>query len=100
MSKIYSFKAIQIIPAGLEAVWNFFSDPENLAVITPKQLDFKITGLHHKIMHTGQVIEYTIKPLFGIPVYRMTEITHVQYKKYLHRKYDNIILTLHECGVN
>jgi ligand-binding SRPBCC domain-containing protein len=81
MSKVYSLKAVQIIPADLENAWDFFSNPGNLALITPTQLDFKIIGHHHHTMYAGQLIEYTIKPLFGIPLYWMTEITHVKYKE-------------------
>ncbi|MCG7858958.1 SRPBCC family protein, partial [Flavihumibacter sediminis] len=33
-------------------------------------------------MYPGQIIEYTVKPLFGIPLYWMTEITHVEEGKY------------------
>jgi hypothetical protein len=33
-------------------------------------------------MYTGQIIEYTVKPIAGIPLYWMTEITHVEDKKY------------------
>jgi ligand-binding SRPBCC domain-containing protein len=33
-------------------------------------------------MYAGQIIEYTVKPLLGIPIYWMTEITHVVEKKY------------------
>ncbi|HMX41742.1 MAG TPA: SRPBCC family protein, partial [Saprospiraceae bacterium] len=29
-------------------------------------------------MYAGQIITYTIKPLLGIPLFWMTEITHVQ----------------------
>jgi ligand-binding SRPBCC domain-containing protein len=29
-------------------------------------------------MYAGQIIEYTVKPVLGIPVYWMTEITHVE----------------------
>ena len=82
MSKVYSLKTVQIIPAGLEEAWNFFSNPENLAVITPKQLGFSMVSHHHNTMYAGQLIEYTIKPLFGISLYWMTEITHVQNKEY------------------
>jgi ligand-binding SRPBCC domain-containing protein len=82
MSKVYSLKTVQIIPAGLEEAWNFFSNPENLAAITPKQLGFSMVSHHHNTMYAGQLIEYTIKPLFGISLYWMTEITHVQDKEY------------------
>ncbi len=33
-------------------------------------------------MYAGQLITYTIAPLLGIPLFWMTEITHVQDKKY------------------
>ena len=33
-------------------------------------------------MYAGQLIEYTVKPLFGIPLYWMTEITHVKDMQY------------------
>lgn len=37
---------------------------------------------HGKKMYPGQVIEYTVRPIFGLPVYWMTEITHVQEPMY------------------
>jgi ligand-binding SRPBCC domain-containing protein len=33
-------------------------------------------------MYPGQVIEYTVKPVLGIPLYWMTEITHVKEGEY------------------
>ena len=33
-------------------------------------------------MYPGQIIEYKVKPVLGIPLYWMTEITHVEHKKY------------------
>ena len=45
----------------IEEVFAFFSDPENLGLITPQNLDFKIiTPLPIK-MQEGQLIDYTIK---------------------------------------
>jgi len=69
MSRVYSLKAIQIIDTSLENAWDFFSSAGNLAAITPASLGFKIRS-HHKgeIMYAGQVIEYTVKPLLGIPI--------------------------------
>ena len=83
MSKVYSLKAVQVIHTNIDDAWNFFSNPANLAAITPKALGFKIISAHHgETMYAGQLIEYTITPLFGIPVYWMTEITHVLPKQY------------------
>lgn len=83
MSKVYSLKAVQHIPVDINTAWDFFSKPENLNSITPKNLGFKIISEpYSKDMYAGQVIEYTVKPLFGIPLYWMTEITHVKDKEY------------------
>jgi len=67
----------------MEEAWDFFSSPANLQKITPEKLGFKIVSKHHgEKMYAGQIIEYYVKPLFGIPLYWMTEITHVADKKY------------------
>lgn len=83
MSKVYSLKTIQKIPISLDQAWDFFSRPDNLKDITPSNLGFQIISQHHgDTMYPGQVIEYTVKPILGIPLYWMTEITHVSDKKY------------------
>jgi ligand-binding SRPBCC domain-containing protein len=83
MSKVYSLKTIQKLPITLEQAWDFFSSPANLKEITPDNLGFKIVSQHHgDKMYSGQIIEYTVSPVLGIPMYWMTEITHVEDKKY------------------
>ncbi|MCP9750165.1 SRPBCC family protein [Ferruginibacter sp. HRS2-29] len=83
MSKVYSFKTTQIIPAPLSEIWDFFSSADNLEDITPKDMGFQvISRFSGNKIYAGQVIEYTVRPLPGIPVYWMTEITHVEKHKY------------------
>ncbi len=83
MSKVYRLKKVQNIPGSLDKAWDFFSSPGNLQTITPDRLGFKIISRYHREkMYAGQVIEYNVSPLLGIPLYWMTEITHVQDKKY------------------
>ena len=41
-----------------------------------------INDLFSDTMYEGQIIEYTVRPVFGIPLYWMTEITHVRDKIY------------------
>ena len=83
MNKVYSIKTIQKLPISLEQAWYFFSSPSNLKEITPDNLGFKIISQHHgDTMYAGQIIEYTVSPVLGIPMYWMTEITHVEDKKY------------------
>jgi ligand-binding SRPBCC domain-containing protein len=82
MSKVYSLQKIQFIPEKIEKVWDFFSSPKNLKNITPPHLGFNILSDNEDKMYAGQIVEYTVKPLLGIPLYWMTEITHVEPMKY------------------
>ena len=79
----HSIKTIQKIPISLDKAWDFFSNPGNLQAITPDNMGFKVISQHHgDIMYAGQIIEYTVKPVLGIPLYWMTEITQVKDKAY------------------
>jgi ligand-binding SRPBCC domain-containing protein len=83
MSKVYSLKTVQNIPLSLEETWDFFSSPANLQKITPSEMGFEIISKHHGTkMYPGQLIEYKVRPVLGIPLYWMTEITHVQDQKF------------------
>lgn len=79
----HSIKTVQKIPISLEEAWAFFSNPANLQAITPSNMGFKVISKHHgEKMYAGQIIEYTVKPVLGIPLYWMTEITQVKDKEY------------------
>ena len=83
MSKVYSIKTTQYIPTDIATAWDFFSKPNNLKTITPPHLGFEIISKNHgPEMYAGQIIEYTVKPILGIPLYWMTEITHVVQQEY------------------
>ena len=80
---VYSIKTVQKIPVSLEKAWEFFSTPANLQIITPSNMGFRVISKHHgEKMYAGQIIEYKVKPLLGISIYWMTEITQVEDKKY------------------
>ena len=52
--------------------------PKNLKQITPDYMGFKIvSGLSEKI-YAGQIIQYIVTPILGIPTKWVTEITHVK----------------------
>ena len=79
----HSIKTVQKIPVTIEEAWKFFSSYANLQEITPANMGFKIISKHHgESMYTGQVIEYKVSPILNIPMYWMTEITHVEELKY------------------
>ena len=75
----HSIKTVQKIPVSLEKAWNYFSDPANLQAITPDNMGFTVISKYQgDMMYAGQIIEYKVSPFLGIPVYWMTEITHVK----------------------
>jgi ligand-binding SRPBCC domain-containing protein len=74
----YTFKAEQFLNTDLETAWSFFSSAKNLALITPPELEFKIhTHLDDQEIYEAMIIDYTVKPLFGIPLKWRTEICEV-----------------------
>jgi ligand-binding SRPBCC domain-containing protein len=76
---VYSIKAVQRIPVSLDKAWAFFSDQANLQAITPLNFKFTVISKHHgNAIYPGQIIEYKVSPLLGIPLYWMTEIMHVK----------------------
>ena len=79
---IYRLKTIQNLPISKSEAWNFLSDPKNLKRITPDYMGFKIiSGAEEKIF-AGQIIQYIVTPVFGIPTRWVTEITHVDKDNY------------------
>ena len=61
--QVFKLQYIQIIKSDINKVFDFFSNPENLSIITPSRLDFKILTPTPIAMKEGQLIDYTIKIL-------------------------------------
>lgn len=80
----YQIKTLQKLPISLAQAWDFFSSPANLKEITPSHLGFAITSGYAAgdKMYAGMIITYKVKPLLGIPLSWMTEITHVKDGEY------------------
>jgi ligand-binding SRPBCC domain-containing protein len=76
--KIYELRRTQFIPTTLDKAWAFFSSPDNLKKITPEHMGFQITNTPKETMHQGQIITYFVKPIAGIPLRWVTEITTVK----------------------
>ncbi len=79
---VHTLECSQVISTSVERAWDFFSDPRNLARITPPELDFTIRNDLPDRMYAGMMIEYRVRPLFGLPARWVTEITHVEAGKY------------------
>ena len=72
--KTFEINMKQYINKPLEVVFEFFSKPENLEMITPKSLSFNILTPTPIKMEKGSLIDYTIR-LFGIPIHWRTLIS-------------------------
>ena len=80
--KTYRLERITDLPATLEEAWAFFSDPANLAVLTPPEMDFQIkTKLRKGEFYTGMRIAYTVSPFGGIRLKWVSEIVAAEHCK-------------------
>lgn len=79
----YQFIREQKIKASIDAVWDFISSPVNLKKVTPGYMGFDITsGNLPEKMYPGMIISYKVRPLLGIKMTWVTEITHIREKEY------------------
>ncbi len=75
----YQLKKTQQLNCDIETAWVFFSAPENLSRITPKEMNFIVKSSVKGVpMHEGMVIDYTVSPLLNIPLKWKTRITQVE----------------------
>ena len=80
--KIYTLHKTQKLPISPEKAWEFLSNPKNLKIITPDYISFNIVSPIDRPLYTGQIIQYIVTPLLGIKTKWVSEITHIEDKKY------------------
>ena len=80
--RIYRLKKSQKLPITIDEAWAFFSNPENLKIITPDYMGFNIVNPEKSKMYSGQIIKYKVSPLFNIKMNWVTEISHVKENKF------------------
>ena len=81
-SGIYTLTSEQILPISLEKAWEFFTHPNNLDRITPKEMQFEITNNPPDTTYLGQIITYKIGILPMVKSNWVTEITHFVDRKF------------------
>lgn len=75
---MYQLRREQLVKTDLQTCWDFFSSPKNLSKITPSYMGFDILTDVPEKMYEGMMIAYQVRPLFGIPMEWITEITHIK----------------------
>ena len=80
--KVHTLTRTQVVHAELEECWAFFSNPGNLSRITPPSVDFRVLSDVPEKIYAGLMIHYRVRPLFGIPMRWLTEITQVRELEY------------------
>ncbi|MFB6319682.1 hypothetical protein [Saccharicrinis sp. FJH54] len=67
-----------IVKTSLQKAWEFIHNPENLNLITPEDMDFRIVSDLPESMFNGLTIAYRVKiPVLGITDW-LTEIKHIR----------------------
>ena len=79
---MHVLKTTQQLPISLDEAWDFFSSPRNLSEITPARMGFYILSELPEKMYPGLIISYIVKPVAGIPVKWVTEISQVREKEF------------------
>lgn len=74
---MYQIKRTQFVKTDLATCWDFFSSPNNLQVITPDYMGFKVLTTVPEKMYEGLMIAYKVSPVMKIPLNWVTEIKYV-----------------------
>jgi len=78
----YTLYREQQLNCDIKTAWEFFSSPQNLAKITPKNMGFTVLSKNQdEPIYEGMVINYTVSPLLGIPLKWQTKIIQVDFEK-------------------
>lgn len=75
---LHEYTTKLFLPISIEQAWDFFSAPKNLSIITPPELQIRIRSkLKDERIYDGMLIDYSVKPLLGIPLHWQTKIDFV-----------------------
>jgi uncharacterized protein YbjT (DUF2867 family)/ligand-binding SRPBCC domain-containing protein len=64
---LHTLTASQLVPHPHDEVFAFFAEPGNLARLTPPAMQFEFLTDDRR-MHPGLILDYRLRPLFGVPV--------------------------------
>ncbi|WP_291149994.1 SRPBCC family protein [Flavobacterium sp. UBA7680] len=79
---IHQLKRTQQLYCDTASAWIFFSSPNNLSRITPKDMGFiVVSDLPNETIYEGMIIDYIVSPLLRIPLKWQTKIVQVDHEK-------------------
>lgn len=74
----YQLYREQQLHCDMETAWQFFSSPMNLSKITPDDMRFTVlSDYNDEQIYEGMIIDYTVSPIFRIPLKWQTKISQV-----------------------
>jgi ligand-binding SRPBCC domain-containing protein len=79
---MYQLRRQQLVRTDLQTCWEFFSAPQNLAVIMPDYMRFRVLTEQPPAIYEGLMIAYKVSPVLGIPLKWITEIKTVRDKTF------------------
>lgn len=80
--KLFRLQRTQRLAITGEKAWWFFSDPANLTAITPPWLGLEVVSDLPGEMYPGMIVSYRVRPVAGVPVTWITEISQVRRPAY------------------
>lgn len=76
--RTFTLEREQIVDTDIKQAWDFFSSPDNLSLITPSYLNFKVLSpKSREKVYSGMRISYKVHPILGIPMKWVTRIEDV-----------------------
>lgn len=65
------------LPITIDEAWSFFSNPNNLGKIMPKNMAFKVIEGATLPLYEGQIIQYSVSPFPFFKTTWISEINHI-----------------------
>ena len=75
--KLHTIEETVVLPIAIDEAWQFFSNPANLGLLTPPELGWEILRRPGPNVYAGAIIAYRIRPILGLPLTWVSEITQV-----------------------
>jgi ligand-binding SRPBCC domain-containing protein len=75
---IYTLHKKQRLPISRKEAWDFISNPKNLSLITPPEMQMTIISGADRPMFAGQILMYNVSPLPGFKTKWVSEITQFE----------------------